>query len=1081
MALAFVSLLLLFVAPALQAQDSTLSRQSERQVRQYVQNIRHGQHSDLNIWALAEVSRSKPAIRSYINRFISKNRFKNVAFQVFQDTSVSYPENLRKLAFVNHSPFLLTAYLLAESNETKRQKAARRYANQIGYSVHSGSVNYRALIQALLRHKPVTNAILPAEHFYPVQFLLLFVSRPVRNNIVTANYLKKVKKNWKSSEGYPYQTMAQTLYRLTYFRVHYLLDDYGPSGSLYHSIINNHDLPNSLYKLIILRDLTYAMYRLGYYNRSVDIIQKHSLPLAQYLDKEDTVTQIRIADGLYLYYLGKVKESIKIYLQIKNSKEFKNHSISRARVLNNLAIDYFKSGQFNRYLNLEFKALSEAKKEDNYRSHLNALKNLFRYYNVNKDFSTANQYLTKAKQLAKNKQNNQDLAQLIFLEGQLYWFSQSNFKRALASYNQALNLISYKEDYRPYRDILNNKALLLERQGNYSQARAIYQRILHKAEKRGDTRYALFASFNKANTYLKSGEKDSARVILDSLRTKSLSPLTFTFLTKVKTIIARYQAQTGQAQEGIATLKPVIKQIVKRSRSSGSLETGFWQVQPEYLDAFQQYVNMLINANRQAQAVEALDQLKTINNVGLYRNPMVRSKVLSEKQLSDYKRLTNNLDALRKRLLAASKKKRSSIQQKINKLSARKNALDQKVTQHANRKSVSVRYIQQRLNAHQRVLDFTELKGMYYLAIISRTSVRFKKIDLTAAWRSRFKQSIAQLAHGNPNLKKLYAITRFLGLNKLPSQVRRLTVIPDSYLYQLPVDVLPLDPPAGKHSYGKARYLIERYKTNYITSLNNFRLPPDTTHYRYGYAGYGISHFAKDRSSLSPLPDAKTEIKASSRQLTAFHHKRVFFNDSATTRTFRQVAPHARILHLATHSKVSSRNPLFSTIYLSRIDSNDHGENAGRIFAYQLFNLHLTNQLIMLNSCESGSGSYLQGTGVVGISRALRYAGAQSLVLNLWSVNDMLASQFARKFYKDINKGESKSDAIRNTKLQFLNRENANPHFWGPYMLFGDTQPVVHPYKKANHIMAAAFMALFISLTAASVWVEIRKRQKRSD
>jgi CHAT domain-containing protein len=174
---------------------------------------------------------------------------------------------------------------------------------------------------------------------------------------------------------------------------------------------------------------------------------------------------------------------------------------------------------------------------------------------------------------------------------------------------------------------------------------------------------------------------------------------------------------------------------------------------------------------------------------------------------------------------------------------------------------------------------------------------------------------------------------------------------------------------------------------------------------------------------------------------------------------------------------VSGRNPLFSRIYLSSADTSKGDEQPGPIFAYQLFNLHLTNQLIMLNSCESGSGSYLQGTGVVGISRALRYAGADALALNLWSVNDRMAEQFAGKFYEGINEGLAKSAAMRRAKLYFLNKQNANPHYWGPYMLFGDNQPLITPHKKMNNMAAIAFLAFFVLLAVASSIIEIRRRR----
>lgn len=130
--------------------------------------------------------------------------------------------------------------------------------------------------------------------------------------------------------------------------------------------------------------------------------------------------------------------------------------------------------------------------------------------------------------------------------------------------------------------------------------------------------------------------------------------------------------------------------------------------------------------------------------------------------------------------------------------------------------------------------------------------------------------------------------------------------------------------------------------------------------------------------------------------------------------------------------------------------------------------------MIMLNSCESGSGSYLQGTGVMGISRALQYAGANSLVLNLWPVNDMLAADFAVYFYDQLNQGKSKAEAMRATKLYFLENKNASPHFWGPYLLIGNAQPIVRPDRNVNLMIAGGFSLYFLLLVGLSLFKKLK-------
>ena len=120
----------------------------------------------------------------------------------------------------------------------------------------------------------------------------------------------------------------------------------------------------------------------------------------------------------------------------------------------------------------------------------------------------------------------------------------------------------------------------------------------------------------------------------------------------------------------------------------------------------------------------------------------------------------------------------------------------------------------------------------------------------------------------------------------------------------------------------------------------------------------------------------------------------------------------------------------------------------------------MENDFIMLNSCSSGSGNYLQGSGIMGISRALKYAGAKSLALNLWSVNDKTASEFATSFYTNINNGISKSEALREAKLTILTGSNANPYYWGAYMLIGNPSQLTEKPAKAGFLYS--FLILMI-------------------
>jgi len=529
--------------------------------------------------------------------------------------------------------------------------------------------------------------------------------------------------------------------------------------------------------------------------------------------------------------------------------------------------------------------------------------------------------------------------------------------------------------------------------------------------------------------------------------------------------------QTGNRAEAYEVLKPVMPQVVSRAKASTSPESGFWNIEPEYLNAYDVMVNLLLEMGKKQEAVEMLDQLKTINDPALYQNPMVKSSLLNESELTRYERLRNQLDALRKEKLVATETREKSIQRSIDELSSQKQRLDRKISRMTDRPPVSLRDIQHRLAGSELILHITELNNRYYVARITKRAVEFEKIRLDSVKRNLFSTAVANLATGNTDLHTLEKIAGILKLQNLPSWIDTITIIPDSYLYQLPIDILPVEIPSESYSYGEVTYRVERFKTHYVTSINDLAEPEvDRTAHKFDFTGYGISSFpTEDNLNLVPLPFAKSEVEQITHNLTNLADRKFYLDSLSTVAAFKASAPETRILHLATHSEISEQDPLYSTIYMSR-NQNPDNEFPGQIFAYELFELNLNSDLIMLNSCESGSGSYLQGTGIMGISRALRYAGAKSLVLNLWSVNDMMASDFAIKFYEYLNDGKSKTEALRLAKTHFIKEKNANPHYWGPYMLIGDKEPVVRPHRQTNIYFAASFMLYFILFIGFSLY-----------
>ena len=187
------------------------------------------------------------------------------------------------------------------------------------------------------------------------------------------------------------------------------------------------------------------------------------------------------------------------------------------------------------------------------------------------------------------------------------------------------------------------------------------------------------------------------------------------------------------------------------------------------------------------------------------------------------------------------------------------------------------------------------------------------------------------------------------------------------------------------------------------------------------------------------LPQAAKESKKIGELMSGKLRTKVFLGDQATESQFFKEAPSADYLHFAVHSMVNQEEPYYSALVLAPEQHSD-----GLLQAYEIVNTRLQSHLVTLSGCETALGKLKRGEGMLGLQRAFLQAGAESVVVSLWSVEDSTAD-FMEAFYRNIRDGQSLSVALRNAKLKYLERTLAlgggqhfslsHPFFWAPFVL----------------------------------------------
>jgi CHAT domain-containing protein len=193
-------------------------------------------------------------------------------------------------------------------------------------------------------------------------------------------------------------------------------------------------------------------------------------------------------------------------------------------------------------------------------------------------------------------------------------------------------------------------------------------------------------------------------------------------------------------------------------------------------------------------------------------------------------------------------------------------------------------------------------------------------------------------------------------------------------------------------------------------------------------------------SGLRALPAARSEVCRIAGLFPA-GRSAVFLGARATEESVKRSAlvASARILHFAAHGLLDEQQPERSGLQLARGGAGSRED--GLLQVREVFNLELQADLVVLSACRSGLGKEVFGEGLIGMTRAFLYAGAASIVVSLWQVDDDSTSGLMVHFYRHLLDTGDRVEALRQAKLDLLDGSPySHPYFWAPFILVGRTR-----------------------------------------
>ena len=514
--------------------------------------------------------------------------------------------------------------------------------------------------------------------------------------------------------------------------------------------------------------------------------------------------------------------------------------------------------------------------------------------------------------------------------------------------------------------------------------------------------------------------------------------------------------------------------LIDKMRKEFLMEESKFDVVSNALNIYDKTINLLAAKYKLFPSGDVLSDMIAVfeNNKSSVLFESVRNKFsllssevpdsLIEKELD----LSSEISFYKKQLSLAQieSKPTSDIDEQLFALNQELSILDNKLQheypeyyeiKYGNDEKIKLEDMQAKLDNNNQLIEYYFNNDNLYVIHIGKSKIQFKVLDAKAVTENT-KIIKSQLSI-NPTdelykadslriaLKELFMK---LKLNEtLSDDINQIFIIPDGILKTIPFESL---------ISGQDTYLLNTVAVSYYYSANQFiakskRKPLNIKLLAASSKFDGIQRETRscDIDKLNALAFAQREVSYLRSNFEGT------FLENATKLGILDGIKQKDIIHLGTHACLNDEDAMLSEIHF----------NDSYLSVYDIKDLNITPELIVLSACNTGQGTLLEGEGIIGLSRGFFEAGAKSLQSSLWEINDMSSYQITSGMYAYLKKGYSRSQALRLAKLDFIrssDKLNQQPYFWAGIIHTGDHDALFHKPVNSKLILLLAFM--FLSL-----------------
>ncbi len=850
--------------------------------------------------------------------------------------------------------------------------------------------------------------------------------------------------------------------------------------TLYQALKINPDLMQAYFSIFVIHRLKME------YDKALQSGQK-LLETARKFNNVEMTGLALLRIGQIYYFLGNYQKALS-YMHRANNIAIEIGDIAgEAKTLNDIGSIYAFLGQHDKGLVYLKRALDLFHRLGNIRREIVTQYNIGLTCNDKKDYTIALEYFQKASRLALEK-NFKNLNRLIYTGMAEVYANLKDFNRAVEYFNKALVIAQKVGDNGLQGYITRNLGSIHYELGDYANAIKYHQKALQIGKEAKDLQIIWEAHSGLGSAYMKMNQPDlsihhfaTACAIFDSVRQElDMAMLSSAFLNdkyEVYPSIIQLLAKQNKVDEAFSYAEKYRTKNLFNILVSG---------QSLLADLIPDSIFI-----RLRQARYQLERLHSELSAELMKIHKDSVKILRLDQR------INQIELQKTELLEWVKKNQQSYYQLTSGKPLTVKDIQESILQKG---QILLEYVVGKENIL--VFTITPDSVIFFNIPISRQKLESKLAELSSLFRSKnhlfekrneliWNADIADFSVG-PAFQ-LYELL-IKPVEFLIQEAKELIIIPDDLLFYLPFEALIFDTTGieNRYDFTHAHFLIEKYAISYASSVA--ALSPQFNVYRspeldfFAMANPIIKmddlYFEQDSLSSSetfqrkyyvtPLKNAESEVKNIGKILKS-DSDLIYTREKAKESIFKEKAPKAKIIHLATHFLNNDRQPLYSKLILTPDESR--GEEDGLLQTYEIFNLELSAKIVVLSTCNSALGQLNKGEGIVGITRAFLYAGVPSLVVSLWNVEDESTRLIMENFYRYLKKGWKKNHALRMAKIDYMksaNKLHYDPFYWASFILVGDWNPIEFPDQKLSH----KYLLLIFVLIIFTALIVIKRKRK---